>query len=89
MEYTALSNITTVEEVKDFFHFIVFDLHLEFHPDDAFGDYKKPKTKEPLFTAEDCETYDRLMAECFAVCDAADEDIYDLGWEQLEKALTM
>jgi len=87
--YTSDSHITTIREVKDFFHFLAFDLQLEFHPDDRFESYIDQKTRESRFLASECELYDRLMEEAFTVCDDADEDIYDLGWEQLEKALSI
>lgn len=88
MIYNEESHITTVEEVANFFHHLVFDLKLNFHPDDDFAEYVNSKTKEPLFTPEEIALYNRLMAESFKVCeDSEDKDIYDLGWDQLEEAI--
>lgn len=87
MVYTSDSHITTVEEVKNFFHHLVFDRQLDFHPDDMFEDYVSCQPSIHGITLEECPLYNRLMDECFKVCDAQDADIYDLGWEQLEKAI--
>ena len=45
MIYNEESHITTVEEVANFFHHLVFDLKLNFHPDDDFAEYVNSKTK--------------------------------------------
>lgn len=87
MTYDSDSHIQTISEVKAFFHHVVFERKADFHPDDDFSQYLSPK-KEPLFTPEECVIYNALLAECFTVCDAKDEDIYDLGWDVLEKFLT-
>ncbi len=79
MEYTSESHISTVEEVTLFFHHIVFDRHIEFHPDDDFSEYVGND-----FASEEVELYNRLMQESFTVCEGMeDPDIYDMGWEQL------
>jgi len=85
--YTEESHIETLDDVKVFFTFVVERLGDEWHPDDDYSFYKDSKTKEPLFTPDEIVLFNRLQAECFAVCEKADEDIYDLGWEIIEKSI--
>lgn len=86
-KYTSNSHITIVEEVKDFFRHLVFDLDLNFHPDDDFKDYINYETKERSMDDEQAELYNRLMEECFEVC-GDDDTVYELGCEMLEKRLS-
>ena len=39
MNYNETSHIKTPADVKVFFHHIVFEKHVSFHPDDDFADY--------------------------------------------------
>ena len=87
--YTADSHITNLDEVKAFFSHVVSLIGDEWHPDDKYSFYLDVKTKEPVLTTDQQALYDRLQAECFAVCEAADEDIYDLGWEVIEKKMKL
>lgn len=82
-----LTKINTIDDVKAFFTHVVEIIGDEWHPDDDFSFYTDKKTKEPLFTPEEIALYNRLLAECFEVCEKADEDIYDLGWEIIEKSI--
>lgn len=78
--------ISTIDDVRQFFHTVVYDYSLEeFHPDDDFSNYINPKTKEPLFTAQEATLFNQLLQESFSVCENADVDIYDLGWEVIEQ----
>ena len=87
-KYTRDSHITTVEEVKDFFRHIFFDLDINFHPDDDFKDYIDSTTGERSMDDEQAELYNRLMDEAFEVCD--DEDrVYELGCDLLKERLQM
>lgn len=87
MEHTAESHIASVKEAREFMKHLVNDLHLSFHPDDDFNDYKDERTKERLFNDEEAQIYNALMAEAFRACENADADIYDLGWEVIEKGI--
>lgn len=83
--YSEESHIQTIEDVRNFFTFVVEKIGDEWHPDDDYSFYKDNKSKEPLFTIDEITLYNRLQAECFDVCQNADVDIYDLGWEIIEK----
>lgn len=87
---SALTNISSIADVKAFFTEMVLILVDEFHPDDDFSSYKHksgPEKGLPIFTPEEIEQHNNLLAQCFDVCDATDEDIYDLGWEIIEEHL--
>ena len=75
-KYTQDSHITTVEEVKSFFHHIVYDLGINFHPDDDFKNYVCNKTGERTMDDEQADVYNRLMDESFEVCG---EEVYEIG----------
>lgn len=85
--FTEESHIQTLDEVRAFFAFVVERVGEEWHPDDDYSVYKDQKTKDPLFTPDEASLCNRLQKECFDVCDALDEDIYDLGWEAIEDTL--
>ena len=87
-KYTRDSHITTFEEVKDFFLHIIFDLDINFHPDDDFKDYFDSTTGERSMDDEQAELYNRLMDEAFEAC--GDEDlVYELGCDLLKERLQM
>ena len=88
MEYTADSQIGSLDEVKAFFTHVVAVVGDEWHPDEDYSSYKDAKTKECLFSPEEAAAYNCLQEKCFAVCEAAETDIYDLGWEIVEKWLS-
>ncbi len=81
------SHITSVADVKAFFHHLVDERKVNFHPDDDFADYISVKDGTPTFTEEEVAVYNRLMEESFDVCEAAGVDIYELGLEELETVL--
>ena len=83
-KYTQDSHITTVEEVKKFFDHIVYDLGINFHPDDDFKNYVSYKTGERTMDDEQAELYNRLMDEAFDVCG---EEVYEIGSDLLFQRL--
>lgn len=85
-KYTHNSHITTVEEVKEFFRHIVYDLDINFHPDDDFKDYLNLATGERSMDDEQAELYNRLMDEAFEACDD-EEMVYEIGYDLLKERL--
>ena len=81
------SHITSVADVKAFFHHLVDERKVNFHPDDDFADYISLDDQTPSFTDDEVILYNRLMEESFDACEAAGVDIYELGLQELEKAL--
>ena len=83
-KYTSASHITTVEEVRDFFRHIVYDLGINFHPDDDFKNYVSYTTDEWTMDDDQAELYNRLMDEAFDVCG---DEVYEIGSDLLFKRL--
>ena len=88
MTYTTVSHITSVKDVEVFFHHLVFERKVNFHPDDDFANYICIAYKTPTFTQEEVDIYNRLMDESFDVCDKANVDIYEIGIEYLMPSYT-
>ena len=89
MTYTAASHINSVKDVEAFFHHLVDERKVNFHPDDDFANYICLGDKTPPFSAAEVTVYNRLMDESFDVCDKADVDIYDIGFNELTKDMNM
>ena len=87
MTYNANSHIMTVKDVETFFHHIVFERKVNFHPDDMFEDYVSCEGGINTFTIEECAIYNRLMDESFAVYKNEGVDIYEIGLEELQTAI--
>ncbi len=85
-KYSRKSHIATVEDVKDFFRHLVYDLDLNFHPDDDFKSYVDNKTGERIMDDEQAELYNRLMEESFEACNN-DDMVYEIGFELLKERL--
>lgn len=67
MTYTNESHIMSVKDVKTFFHHIVSERKVNFHPDDMFEDYVSCEGGINTFTLGECAIYNRLMDESFAI----------------------
>lgn len=87
MIYTNEAHIHTVQDVKTFFHHIVFERKVNFHPDDMFEDYVSCDGGINTFTLEECAIYNRLMDESFTVCNSEDVDIYEISLQELQMAI--
>ena len=87
MTYTSDSHIMSVKDVEIFFHHIVSERKVNFHPDDMFEDYVSCEGGINTFTLDECAIYNRLMDESFAVCKKDDVDIYEIGLVELQTAL--
>lgn len=87
MVYTNENHITSVKDVESFFHHIVFERRVNFHPDDMFEDYVSCEGGINTFTLEECSVYNRLMDESFKVCEKEGVDIYSIGLTELQTAL--
>lgn len=85
MTYNNDSHIGSAEDVKAFFHHLVDERKVNFHPDDDFADYICYDDKTPTFTKEEVELYNRLMDESFDVCENEGIDIYEIGLQELQE----
>lgn len=82
------TKMCSVKDVEAFFHHIVYDRKVNFHPDDSFEDYIDILTKEASFTSDECNIYNRLMDEAFEVCECEGVDIYEIGINELNSLVT-
>ncbi len=89
MTYNNESHIRSIEDVKSFFHHLVDERKLNFHPDDDFADYVCYEDKRPSFTGKEVSVYNRLMKESFDVCEKANEDVYEIGLAILRPAIVL
>lgn len=87
MTYNSNSHIKSVKDVVTFFHHIVCERKVNFHPDDMFENYVSCEGCINTFTLDECAIYNRLMDESFAVCTNEGADIYEIGLEELQTAL--
>ena len=83
MTYTSESHIKSVKDVETFFHHIVSERKVNFHPDDMFEDYVSCESGINTFTLGECAIYNRFIA----ICENEGIDIYSIGLEKLQEAL--
>ena len=81
------NHILSTKDVETFFHHLVYERKVNFHPDDMFEDYVSCEGGINTFTIDECAIYNRLMDECFRVCDNEGVDIYSIGLKELQTAL--
>ncbi len=86
-EVFNLQHITNREEVAQFANYLVNGLNINLDPDTPFEDYIEIETKESSFSPEDAAIGNRLMDECFEVCDKDDDEIYYLMGKYLHDRL--
>ena len=83
MTYNDDSHIISLVDVETFFHHIVLDRKVNFHPDNMFEEYVSYDNGRKSFTSKECELYNRLMKESFSVCEKCGADIYEIGMNEL------
>lgn len=72
-------HIQNIEDVKTFARKL-FAEGVSVHPDEDFHDYINADNTA-TFTPEEAEKRNKLMDQCFEICDSAGEDIYGLMHE--------
>ena len=75
---TLPTRIETIQDVKDFAEYIKVVDNAAISPSDSFSEYANYKTLEPTYTKDEAEARDKLMEQCFEVCDREGVDIYEL-----------
>ena len=73
-----LPHITNIKDVERFADYLVNGLSVNFHPDDPFENYVSYEDGSPIFSDKDIETGNRLMEECFDVCESNGTDVYEI-----------
>ncbi|MCD8387034.1 MAG: hypothetical protein LUD17_09125 [Bacteroidales bacterium] len=81
MRFDINAHINTLNDVEEYFRFLLNDLSVNFHPDTEFEEYIQCSTGSPSFSEEECHLYNSLMQECFETCEkeSGKEDIYEIG----------
>ena len=64
--------------MEEFAQFLYYQKKLAFHPDDDFAEYISAESHHALFSNDEIELYNRLTDECFEICEAENEDIYEV-----------
>lgn len=75
-----IQQIKTIEDVKTFFQQLLAE-DLNFHPDTPFEDYINGETRHPTYTYVEADIRNKLMEQCFDVCDEVNIDIYEIANE--------
>lgn len=75
---TKSFEIKTPHDVAQFFMWLAFDCHLNFHPDDNIIECLD-ESDEPVFTDKQCDMYNDIMDQCFEVCEKFDRNIYTIA----------
>lgn len=75
-----IENIIILEDVAAFAKQIIEE-GVSFHPDDDFDEYINFKTNEPCYSKIEAKKRNRLMNECFEICDKEGADIYEIMLE--------
>jgi hypothetical protein len=84
----SLKRIATLEDVTYYATYLVHGLKLNFHPDDDFSDYLCTDGITSTFSKEEVEIGNRLMDECFNVCESNQIDVYEFMGQHLMNCLT-
>jgi len=79
-----ITSITNLDDVKLFARLLVKE-GSNFHPDDDFLEYENYKTKLPYYTNEVAVLRNKLMDQCFAVCEEFGVDIYSTMGDEFLK----
>ena len=87
MQYNKETRITSVDDVKEFFHHLVYERKVAFHPDDRFEDYVSRENYQNTFSPDEWAIYNRLMDESFDVCEKNGVDIYAIGLDFLAESI--
>lgn len=72
-----IQTIASVNDVEAFAKQLIAE-GVSFHPDDDFNDYVYFKEKKPCYIKEEAEKRNRLMQQCFDVCDKNGVDVYSV-----------
>ena len=73
-----ITQINTINDVKEFATHLVQIEKLSFHPEDDFNDYVNIKTREAFYTKEEAQKRNYLMNKCFHICEKLNVEIYEI-----------
>ena len=73
-----IRQIKSIDDVKAFAKHLVQVENLSFHPDDDFNDYINLETQKASYSEEDARLRNKLMKDCFIVCEKNNVEIYEI-----------
>ena len=79
--------ITKVEDVANFAKYLIHKEKLSVHPDDNFFEYTNYETSLPFYTKEEAKLRNKLMNQCFDVCEQNNIEIYEIFYNEMEHLL--
>ncbi len=82
-----ISAVNTLSDLKTFYHQLIHQESLNFHPDEDFQNYINLETNLPAYTTEEASFRNELMIQAFRVCEKHQADIYQIGADLLFKHL--
>lgn len=80
-----ITKIKTINDVKAFATHLVQVEKLSFHPDDDFKDYITSDMKS-FYSEQEAEFRNKLMTDCFEVCNNKNVEIYKLLLPIIQKS---
>ena len=79
--------ITKIEDVASFAKYLIHEEKLSVNPDDNFCKYENYETQLPFYTKEEAVLRNKLMKQCFDLCEENDIDIYEIFYSEMEHLL--
>ena len=89
MNYDSNIHIDSVDDVVIFFHHLVSERKISFHPDDDFIDDVFFSSGKPVFSEEEVSLCVEPKEESFNVCEKLNVEIYCVGFFLMRRALSM
>ena len=87
-----LTNINTLEDVKEFVRILIEDEDIAFHPDTPFEDYINLNTNQPTYSTEDAVLRNNLLKQAFELGERIGVDAHEficeegLRWKNNQRA---
>jgi hypothetical protein len=79
-----ITSINTISDIEQFAKHLVQVEKLSFHPDDDFKDYVT-NSNQPFYTTQEAELRNKLMDDCFVVCEREKVDVYGIVFNSKQK----
>lgn len=79
MKSDTFTKISTVKDVERLVKYIYNDLGVNFHPDDDFNDIIHQETGKKTFSKKDADKYNKLVSDCFDICEKNNVDFYEIA----------
>jgi hypothetical protein len=84
-----ITSIQSILDVTAFFHQLIEQESLNFHPDEDFHNYINLETGLPSYSHMEAQLRNQLMFSSFEICEKESIDIYGIGIELLFKKLQL